>query len=298
MPGDVAQVTASKKRKQTEDERSEDSDGESGEEDLEQQTVDVDFEFFDPKPIDFHGTKSLLRQTFSNDAELVHLSELADLVIAQPNVGTTVKVDGTTDPYALLTVINLNAGKDKECVKAIRSYLLDKSKKSATIQSRLTSLLNSDTSSVGLIINERLLNMPPQVVPPMFKMLSEEIEWAVEDGEPFKFDYYLFISKVYKEIESQLDEEEEGASSSKQKKKKKKAAGNEDSTVFYFQPEDEIVQQHAELTFDYKFTKEAQASDSRRAFHDFGIDPLRRVFLVHASKMTTLLKEFEENLSS
>lgn len=59
----------------------------------EDETVDVDFEFFDPKGIDFHGIKSLLSQTLSTDAELVNLSLIADLIISQPAIGSCVKVN-------------------------------------------------------------------------------------------------------------------------------------------------------------------------------------------------------------
>lgn len=70
--------------------------------------VDVDFEWFDPEPIDFHGMKNLLRQLLENDAQLFDISALVDLVLSQPNLGSTVKVDGKeSDPYAFLTVLNL-----------------------------------------------------------------------------------------------------------------------------------------------------------------------------------------------
>ena len=75
--------------------------------------LDVDFEFFDPQPeVDFHGLKTLLRQLLDIDAELIDLSALSDLILSQPLLGSTVKVDGnTTDPYAFLTVLNLHAHK-------------------------------------------------------------------------------------------------------------------------------------------------------------------------------------------
>lgn len=71
--------------------------------------VNVDFEWFDPQPAyDFHGLKTLLRQLFDIDAQLFDLSSLADLILAQPLLGSTVKVEGhKTDPYAFLTILNL-----------------------------------------------------------------------------------------------------------------------------------------------------------------------------------------------
>lgn len=72
-------------------------------------TLDVEFEWFDPQPEhDFHGLKALLRQLFDVDAQLLDLSALTDLILAQPLLGSTVKVEGNeSDPFAFLTVINL-----------------------------------------------------------------------------------------------------------------------------------------------------------------------------------------------
>lgn len=75
--------------------------------------LDVDFEWFDPQPeFDFHGIKTLLQQLFDVDAQLFDLSALTDLILAQPTLGSTVKVDGNeTDAYAFLSVINLQEHK-------------------------------------------------------------------------------------------------------------------------------------------------------------------------------------------
>ncbi|CAO3658946.1 unnamed protein product [Rhizopus microsporus] len=59
--------------KQTEEEEEQDSD------DGLQEVVDVDFDFYNPDEIDFHALKKLLTQLFSSDAELINLSDLADI---------------------------------------------------------------------------------------------------------------------------------------------------------------------------------------------------------------------------
>ena len=75
--------------------------------------LDVEFEWFDPQPEhDSHGLKTLLRQLFDVDAQLLDLSALTELILAQPLLGSTVKVEGNeTDPYAFLTVLNLHEHK-------------------------------------------------------------------------------------------------------------------------------------------------------------------------------------------
>jgi protein BCP1 len=62
------------------------------------------------------ATKRLLIQLFQTDAELLNITNIAELIINQPLVGTTVKTDGKeSDPYALLTVLNMNI--HKACFK-------------------------------------------------------------------------------------------------------------------------------------------------------------------------------------
>lgn len=51
-------------------------------------------------------------------------------------------------------------------------------------------LKDTSKNNIGLILSERLINMPVQIVPPMYKMLQEEIQWAIEDVNM----YLLFIN--------------------------------------------------------------------------------------------------------
>jgi hypothetical protein len=77
--------------------------------DSERSLINVDFDFFDPQEIDFLALKRLLAQLFQADTELLSIHELAELILSQPLVGTTVKTDGReSDPYAVLTVLNMH----------------------------------------------------------------------------------------------------------------------------------------------------------------------------------------------
>ncbi|CAG8576048.1 24685_t:CDS:2 [Dentiscutata erythropus] len=264
------------------------SDGEENSH-LDEEIVDIDFDFFDPKPIDFHSIKNLMIQLFSTDAELFSISELTELIIDQPLLGTTVKVDGAdSDPYAILTVLNMNEHLEKKCIQDLIKYLLDKTKPDQTLNEKLDTLLKKDsTNHVGLMLSERLINMPVQIVPPMYKMLQEEIQWAVDDNEPYNFEWYLVLSKTYQEVMSTLDDE-----SSQSKKQKKKKAKSE-PTVFYFHPEDEVIERNSEYQFNFNFTKQPSVSDSKRAFSDFGIAPAMKLFLLNRSKFDNLVRDLE-----
>jgi protein BCP1 len=139
---------------------------------------------FDPQPDhDFHGLRTLLRQLFDVDNTLFDLSALADLILSQPLLGTTVKVDGNeSDPYAFLTVINLHQHKDKPVVQELTKYILARAQSSPGLYKKLKELLEESADMhAGLILTERLINVPAEIVPPMYKMLLEEITWAIEE---------------------------------------------------------------------------------------------------------------------
>lgn len=67
-------------------------------------------------------------------------------------------------------------------MKGLVDYLLEKTKKDSKLNEVLINLFKENKKHVGLILSERLINMPVQLVPPMYKMLKEEIQWAVDDA--------------------------------------------------------------------------------------------------------------------
>lgn len=260
-----------------------------------EQIINVDFEFFDPSDIDYHGLKSLLTQTFQNDACLFNLGEISDLIIEKNKIGSTIKCDGPkSDPYAVMTVLNINENKGKiKAMSEIVDYLVEKSE-TAGVKDKFLEIIND--SKTGFFINERLINMPPQVVPSLLKMMNEEIQWDIEDGNKnMNLKYVIYISKVYREIESTLEEKDGVVIDTKdmpQRKKGRKMA-KKDSPLFYFQIEDEFLEQKAEFTFEYRFSKASQSADSKRAFQDAGITPLRKVFILPFSVLSTIQPELE-----
>ena len=162
--------------------------------------------------------------------------------------------------------------------------------------SPLKDLLTSDGKArIGLILTERLINIPSEVVPPMYKMLLEEITWALEEKEPYDFTHYVVFSKTYNEVNSQLNQE---MSKSQKKKKKQKTDSDQQaqSSLFYFHPEDEVLQRYASLYggFDYVKQEAEGHSDSKRAFQDLGIKPQGHLILVEAARFESAVTAMEE----
>ena len=151
---------------------------------------------------------------------------------------------------------------------------------------KLDDLMQGSTSArIGLILTERLVNIPSEVVPPMYSMLLEEISWAIEEKEPYDFTHYLILSKTYREIASALDQEDTPKS-----KKQKKASRKEASEVFYFHPEDEVLQRQSLCFGSYAYLVDGAGSDSKRTFQELGIKPEGHMILIEANKFEAAVK--------
>jgi len=174
-------------------------------------------------------------------------------------------------------------------VKALGDYLERQASTNPALAAVVKHLQSSE-ATVGLILAERLINIPAEVVPPMYRMLLEEIAWAVEEKEPYKFTHYLILSKTYQEVASKLNVGEDRP----QKKKKKQ----DSEKIFYFHPEDEVLHRHAVAHGNYTYIKqEAEGqSDAKRAFQDLGIKPQGHMVLLEASHGEYAVKALEDFL--
>ena len=120
------------------------------------------------------------------------------------------------DPFAFITCLNLKVHKDREDVRSLVEYLVKKtrggsgsSSQSANGQAKgglglapVEEVLKSQSNQVGLVLTERLINMPAQIGGPMHTMILEDIVEALEEGEPYDFTHYLILSKTYVEVDS------------------------------------------------------------------------------------------------
>ena len=178
-------------------------------------------------------------------------------------------------------------------IKALTNYIAQQAATNPSLSLIVNLLTASSTAQVGLVLTERLINIPSEVVPPMYKMLLEEISWAVEEKEPYSFTHYLILSKTYREMISDLDQETRGPPKNKKRKDRAKEPNNE---LFYFHPEDEVLQRYATTYGGFSYTKEEGNSqaDAKRTFQELGIKPQGHMMLLEASKFDSAVKALEE----
>ncbi|KAJ2708829.1 Mss4p nuclear export [Coemansia spiralis] len=248
--------------------------------------VNVDFEYFSPAEIDFHAMKRMLVASFGDDAEEFDLSGLVDIVLEQNAIGSTVKMDGDTDPYAFMTAIGLRQHGEKAAVQQIVAYLRRKDK-----GGRLGAVLDGHTA---LLLNERVINMPPQIVAPMLRMLGGELQNAAAAGEPFDFEHLLLICPMYREVpQADSDSDSDGGPRRAQKKKRPVL----DPIDAYAHPEDEIIEEFARAKFDFGLSRSNRVPDARNAFADSGLAPSRRCLVLRTADIPALAVRLEEALA-
>ncbi|XP_060184739.1 protein BCCIP homolog [Lycium barbarum] len=237
-------------------------------------TVQADFEFFDPKPSDFHGVKVLL-QTYLDDKQW-DLSGFVDVILGQPTVGTVVKIENDEDDgiYSIVTALNLGRYKDLECMANLKEYLL-KACHQKDVFSKLSLFLGNQAKDVGLLVSQRVVNLPPQLLPPLYDALFDEVSWATED-EPteelrksFCFKSYLVISKIYKHKNADRQNGPSG-----------------DQTIVYIKAEDEILHELSSWSFSFPLHTQLVRTDEMKDYRLTGL-----VMAVHASQIPTFRKK-------
>lgn len=269
-----------------------DEDENSGED-----IINVDFDFFDLNPdVDFHGLRTFMKQLFGDDYKRFDLSGLANIILDPKNtaIGSSVKTDGKEgDPLALLALLSLKNYKSHQPLNSLIDYIVRKSQGNSELYITLKKILAMNGGEkVGLIINERIINVPVEVTPPLFKFMLEE----ASKQEP-QLEYFIIISKVYKLVASQIsddsDSEDEGP---KRTKKVKKNSENQEE-FDYFHMEDAILEQHSLLHDKFKYDDKLQDTDSRRVFTEYGIDPHLSLIVMKKSGLEKAVPQLETDFA-
>jgi len=241
----------------------EDSETESETELDDDEKVQMELEAQTPVENDFHGIKQLLTRLFL----MLHVdaSELSDMIIAQTNIGSTIKVapddyDEEEDKeaeadddnvYGITTIISMKQHSDRSCIQELKKGVLSKCKSNAPDKlSDLQKIL--DTKNVGFLINERFINIPPQFAVPMHKSLRNEVEEDIatqDNASSLKFDYLLMISKTL-QLTDHPDPNVGGSNNSHASAKRAKK-----NEMEYTNVEEELFHVASEMSFEYSVTE-------------------------------------------
>ncbi|XP_065882962.1 protein BCCIP homolog [Dysidea avara] len=289
---------AKKPRKDTED-KSPSISNSSGSDDLSYDTdnessssvesgleIPVDFQGHSITLSDYYGIKQLIQSLLPNSQ--INMSELTELVVSQKEVGSVVKfcaaqgmdsegsdIEEVDDVLALATVINLTLHKEKESVKQLKSFILEKAKMGTDCFSKLSAVFSSTSQPVGLLICERFLNIPVHLAVPLLQAVNTEVTEACKKGNAFKFKYYLVLARTHIQ-----------ASSMKRKRKGKGKGIKDKSTLGFDFTETEYMYKESVLNFTYPVEEDSGVSN----------DAYRTVILLPVEKLDLILTTIQHEL--
>ncbi|KAH8360117.1 hypothetical protein KR093_010863 [Drosophila rubida] len=249
--------------------------------------VQIDFEGRAPIDPDAQGISQLLQRLFLRAH--INCNQMADLLIAQNYVGSVIcqcEDDGAeseTDDdnmvedgtiFGITSVLNLSAKKDQPSIAQLRTYLQERAKGHATeqVQQQLRELLDNEQRHVGLLINERFINIPAQISVPLLQNLQQEIVAAKAKKMKFDFGTLLLLVKFYR-------------------KEAKKGKPAEDH---YTNAEDELLSERAKFSFEYSVASECDSGMSGDWLEgDAVMTPYRKLVALEGNKLPQLIKDVQ-----
>ncbi|XP_042711323.2 BRCA2 and CDKN1A-interacting protein isoform X4 [Chrysemys picta bellii] len=251
------------------DSDSEQGDSASEEEEISEE-VNVEFEAHSISDNDYDGIKKLLQQQAEVQEESDEEEEEEDEV------------------FGFISLLNLTERKGTQCAEQIKELILSLCEKNCdqSMVEQLDKLLNDTTKPVGFLLNERFINVPPQIALPMHQQLQKELAETQRTNKPCgKCYYYLLISKTFTET-------------AKRSSKKRGESTQQKEELMFANAEEEFFYEKALLKFSYSVQEESDTClGGRWSFDDVPMKPLRTIMLIPSDRMNAIMDKLKEYLS-
>jgi protein BCP1 len=239
-----------KKRQREDDDMDmeEEEDGFDLENKIDDEIENVEFNFSNILESDYHSLNSLLQPNFQ--FEKINVGNLSDFLISQhEDVGTTIRAGDLV--FGVFSYVSLTHNlQKKEHSQFFDDFLnflkLKLNSADEKNKSKIMEILQKNFN-LGLIISERVVNLPEETVPPALGLATKEINECREVEENsydkrFDFDYLILISKFVKITEE----------TRKDNKKMKKDEYIKESNEAYYKFEMPLLLGKAEASIEYK----------------------------------------------
>jgi len=184
--------------------------------------IDVNFDFLDPKPEFAQSVRSFIRSLFDHNCPI---HQVAEHISNQVEIGTFLIADNGESPEdSVLGFISL-VDLDSPACECVKSYLRSKG-----------DIPQLTEKKCGLLLCERIINLPPQLIPHLHTQLVEDYNWTKSNYPDFRgYDYVISLSRTLSTMPSSTG------------RKKRKGVGAEGH--LFFRVEDEILLRHSEESF-------------------------------------------------
>ncbi|PZC80708.1 hypothetical protein B5X24_HaOG214109 [Helicoverpa armigera] len=163
--------------------------------------------------------------------------------------------------------------KDEQCIQQIRTLLTTLAEDNADDRTKalIKKILSNEAENVGLVINERILNIPAAISVPLFSSLQSELDKAVMKNMPYTFQYLIWICKTYN-------------------------TGEECSEVLFANQEEKPIAAEALASFDVDVTE--QADLSQWDYEGGALTPCRKILIFDGNKFNHLVRLIKEEVEA
>ena len=211
--------------------------------------------------------------------ENISLNGLTDLIICmREDIGTTLKIENDDENkiFGVFTLIPLNFYNNNPTVEQIILMLKSKIQNINDNNLKITLMNILNNKRLGLLINERFLNLPEPLIAPSLNFIVNEMNECIDiandknnknisnkEKNKYNLDYIIIYSRyVIKDIKDNTNENNEKYKYDdnnyinlviKEKNNKKTKIDLKDEKIFY-KYETEYFLQKADYFFDYKLT--------------------------------------------
>ncbi len=194
--------------------------------------------------------------------------------------------DDDEDPvFGITSIVNMTNYLKVPFIDGIENYLLDKLEESPATYKTDEKLLfdmfhnpsQANQKSVGLLINERYINIPPAVSVPLLEGLSKEIKRAVEKKKmDFKFHYFVMILKFHRRAVKD---------------------GGQPAEDIYSNPDEELLAKNSQFHFEYSVAKECDSGlDGKWKEGDEQLEPFRQVIVLDVRRFDGIVEGIKQFL--
>ncbi|CAK79692.1 unnamed protein product (macronuclear) [Paramecium tetraurelia] len=176
-----------------------------------EEEVNLDFVFLDPNQKQFHSIKTFINGYLEGIS--FKSSELANIICDQVELGTMVGQEDEDNVFGFTTILNIGEIKSN-AIGEILHYVDTKSQQYNKQHQQLQHIFQTP-KKIGLFINERILNLAPQLVPILHNQLKEDINWLQKEDPSnslTNLDYLLVITKCFKDNDQQKQTQKKSTS--------------------------------------------------------------------------------------
>lgn len=178
--------------------------------------------------------------------------------------------------FGITSAVNISKSLASGCIDGLRKYLLAKCEQFAAPEERqlFKEVLNDDSKRAGFLINERFVNIPPQISVPLLENLNKEVNRAAVKNDKFNFTHYVMLVKFHR----------------------KDAEKNKDKAIedIYSNGEEEILCEQCDATFEYSVQSEADSALSGHWLEgDSSLIPYRKVVLFQSHKLLPIIESIK-----